>query len=207
MFDSIIFLVGVGGVQLGGTVNFFWGGHEYCWWGEGYDFWGHLRALHTTAQGRGAIEIDVIETMPGTFKYDYHKYKVATNHCHPVPEKTLRRIMPGLPFVATSLQLAPGMPMWADERPDEWRAGDKDNCYPEDWSYQWYPPLEPGPHDGTTYGTAYNSTVNIDFWGEHFKNPMTGIDMQVGPRGGRPGPVLICDHPPAPPPPPPGFER
>ena len=34
--------------------------------------------------------------------------------------------------------------------------------------------------DLPVYGSFYNSTINIDFWGEHFKsNDTGGIDMQV----------------------------
>ena len=80
-------------------------------------------------------------------------------------------------MVATSLQLAPGIPQWSDQRPDEFRAGDAANCYPEDWATQWYHELEPG--NRTTYGTVYNSTINIDFYGEFFALPPDGVQTDA----------------------------
>ena len=131
----------------------------------------------TSSQGRGAIEIDLIEAMPGKDVFMY-KTKVDQGHCKELTDDVYAKISPSLPFVATSLQLAPGIPKWADQRPDEKKAGDKGNCYPEDWQAQWYPELEPG--NTVTYGTPYNSTLNIDFYGEYFKGNATGaIDLQT----------------------------
>ena len=60
--------------------------------------------------------------------------------------------------------------------------GDLANCFPN-FTYQWYPELELGGTVGanpSVYGQSYNSTINIDFWGEYFKsNETNGIDLQV----------------------------
>merc|ERR1740138_630484 len=84
-------------------------------------------------------------------------------------------------MVATSLQLGPGMPFKADQRPLEvdtkWGGNQKYNCVPTNWSSQWYPELKQG--NWSTYGTTYKSQPNVDFWGEYFRSAETGIDLQT----------------------------
>merc|ERR1719408_214771 len=71
-------------------------------------------------------------------------------------------------MVATSLQLAPGLPFGSDQRPPE-------SCAPSDWRKEWYPELKQG--NLSTYGTSYKSQPNVDFWGEYFKG--SEIDLQT----------------------------
>jgi hypothetical protein len=82
-------------------------------------------------------------------------------------------------MVATSLQLGPGIPFKADQRPKEsdlkWGGTQLYNCVPEDWNTQWYPELKQG--NWSTYGKTYKSQPNVDFWGEYFKSEE--IDLQT----------------------------
>mmetsp|Transcript_151848 Transcript_151848/g.279884 ORF Transcript_151848/g.279884 Transcript_151848/m.279884 type:complete len:1058 (+) Transcript_151848:79-3252(+) len=122
-------------------------------------------------QGRGAIEIDIIEAMPGTYTYDYKLEQVASGHCPPLKnEEEYKYLRVKQPMVATSLQLAPGILYKADQRPKDADAGYLRNCLPEDWTSQWYPELQPGNVNAPTYGTDYASSVNIDFWGDYFES-------------------------------------
>ena len=84
-------------------------------------------------QGRGATEIDLIEAMPGWRQYSY-QWKVDAGMCPLLPPEAMQWVHPQLPFVATSVQLGPGVPLWADERPKEVWGGDAANCWPGDWS-------------------------------------------------------------------------
>ena len=43
-------------------------------------------------QGRGAIEIDIIEAMPGTIRFDYKGYKIDSGFCKPLSEQELENI-------------------------------------------------------------------------------------------------------------------
>jgi len=133
-------------------------------------------------QGRGAIEIDIVEAMPGSFAFDYKKWKVDSGVCAPLPEDEYHLVVSPRPMVATSLQLAPGIPYRADQRPAEVNTSHGGsqtfNCLPEDWSKQWYPELKQG--NNFTYGTTYQSQPNIDFWGEYFKGEgPDAIDLQT----------------------------
>ena len=117
-------------------------------------------------QGRGATEIDLIEAMPGSWAFDY-QLKIDAGFCPPIPAHIYPAVSPHLPFVATSVQLGPGIAVWADERPREVWGGEVANCYPDDWQTDWYAELEP-IGNAATYGTALESTLNLDFYGEFF---------------------------------------
>jgi hypothetical protein len=134
------------------------------------------------AQGRGAIEIDIVEAMPGDFIFAYKKWKVDPGHCPSLPDDQYALLESPRPMVATSLQLAPGIPFGADQRPLEVNlkhGGTQGyNCVPGNWSQQWYPELKQGTL--STYGTDYKSQPNVDFWGEYFKGTgNNSIDLQT----------------------------
>jgi beta-glucanase (GH16 family) len=133
-------------------------------------------------QGRGAIEIDIVEAMPGNFTFGYEKYKVVEGACKPLPADQYKLLESPRPMVATSLQLAPGIPFGSDQRPKEVNTkhggSQAFNCIPEDWTTQWYPAMKQG--STSTYGKAYNSQPNVDFWGEYFKGVgADAIDLQT----------------------------
>jgi hypothetical protein len=135
-------------------------------------------------QGRGAIEIDIVEAMPGDFIFAYKEWKADPGHCPKLPEDQYALLESPRPMVATSLQLAPGIPYGSDQRPLETNTKHGGNvsynCVPSDWSKQWYPELKQG--NLSSYGTAYRSQPNVDFWGEYFKangSAPDGIDLQT----------------------------
>jgi hypothetical protein len=132
-------------------------------------------------QGRGAIEIDIVEAMPGKFVFDYKNWKIDSGYCGDLSEAEYSLLVSPRPMVATSLQLAPGIPFKADQRPLEvdikFGGKQKYNCVPSNWSTQWYPELKQG--NFTTYGKTYQSQPNVDFWGEYFKSADNGIDLQT----------------------------
>ena len=76
-------------------------------------------------QGRGAIEIDIVEAMPGNFSFSYKQWKSDAGHCPELPEDQYALLESPRPMVATSLQLAPGLPFGSDQRPLEvnWKWG------------------------------------------------------------------------------------
>jgi hypothetical protein len=133
-------------------------------------------------QGRGAIEIDIVEAMPGNWTFAYKEWKVDKGFCPPLPEDQYTLLESPRPMVATSLQLAPGIPFASAQRPLEnnIRFGGSQgyNCVPSDWNNQWYPELKQG--NSSTYGTVYKSQPNVDFWGEYFKGSgEKAIDLQT----------------------------
>lgn len=84
----------------------------------------------------------------------------ATNlhYCPTIPPSEVDKLRMSLPMVATALQTAPGIPNGADQRPQQM-------CLP-DWDTQWYKELKQGT--APTYGRDYNSTPNMNFWGDFF---------------------------------------
>jgi hypothetical protein len=135
-------------------------------------------------QGRGAIEIDIVEAMPGDFIFKYKDFKADKGFCPKLQEDQYALLESPRPMVATSLQLAPGIPFGSDQRPLEVNikhGGSQGyNCVPSDWNKQWYPELEQG--NLSSYGTTYKSQPNVDFWGEYFKARdagADGIDLQT----------------------------
>ena len=63
-----------------------------------------------------------LQAMPGNITFEYQNTKVAQGLCPALSNDTYQYIEPTLPMVATSLQLAPGIPQWADQRPMEKKA-------------------------------------------------------------------------------------
>uniref|UniRef100_A0A7S4T845 GH16 domain-containing protein n=1 Tax=Alexandrium monilatum TaxID=311494 RepID=A0A7S4T845_9DINO len=108
-------------------------------------------------QGRGATEIDIIEAMPGG-THRLQQPALGLGHCPAVPPSEVDKLRMSLPMVATALQAAPGVPRGVDQRPQQM-------CLP-DWNRQWYKELKQGT--SPTYGTDYNSTPNMNFWGDYF---------------------------------------
>jgi len=132
--------------------------------------WGTQRitACGKEGEGRGAPEIDIIEVQPGDFVYDY-QYKIDQGICPPVPESVLRNIATRQPFVSTSLQAAPGLPVDALERPTQ-------GCLPTNFTApdgtvreQYYPELYPSSENyGTVYGDGLQVAINYEFFGDEF---------------------------------------
>mmetsp|Transcript_14000 Transcript_14000/g.30953 ORF Transcript_14000/g.30953 Transcript_14000/m.30953 type:complete len:872 (+) Transcript_14000:255-2870(+) len=113
-------------------------------------------------QGRGAVEIDILEAMPGSKRTDYRTDKVEPGYCSPLPEEEYLELMVQQPTLFTNLILAPGIPSESDQRPNGTDNGYPADCMPSDWSKQWYKELKPG--NRMTYGPAWATTVN-DRWG------------------------------------------
>lgn len=111
--------------------------------------------------GRGAVEIDIFEVMPGEGISDYNS-RVKKGLCAPLSPEELAAMSYSKPMVSSTLQLGPGIPFRADQRPNASSEGYPVNCAP-DWSRQWYPELRPG--NPQTYGP--NSTLNVDNWGHY----------------------------------------
>mmetsp|Transcript_26339 Transcript_26339/g.77317 ORF Transcript_26339/g.77317 Transcript_26339/m.77317 type:complete len:2722 (+) Transcript_26339:41-8206(+) len=118
---------------------------------------------------RGAPEIDIIETMPGDFVFDYQA-RIDSGECASVDPEVLERIRTRQPFVSTSVQAAPGQHRNALERP-------KLGCLPENFTapdgsvrLQYYEELYPSPHAyGAVYGTEYDVALNYWFYGDDYE--------------------------------------
>ena len=65
-------------------------------------------------QGRGATDINLMDAVPGGRKLSYQD-KIDKGLCDPVPDYVVQALSQQLPAVATSVQLGPGIPKWADE--------------------------------------------------------------------------------------------
>ena len=109
-------------------------------------------------QGRGSPEIDIIETQPGPASLSYGVGdRFQGLGCSTPDANTTSALHLQQPFVSTSLQMAPGMPESARERP-------KQGCSPRD--DQWYPELSIFQRGSAA--SPYNTTTNYEFWGDDF---------------------------------------
>ena len=124
-------------------------------------------------QGRGAPEIDVLEVQGGSYKLDYQA-TFADYQCAPPDALTVTAVTMQQPFISTSLQSAPGLPINADQRP-------KSGCVPQNYTFlpnstvapevrnQWYPELS--PQRVHAFSSSYHDVaVNYFFWGDFYSD-------------------------------------
>jgi beta-glucanase (GH16 family) len=139
-------------------------------------------------QGRGAIEIDIIEALPGTpsdaFAYCNGDifYDPVCADFPVVPPATCKDVNPKQPLVMTSLQMAPGIPCGSKRPPEKSVCVEYNhknnfplvndtlkmaNCLPKNFQDHWYAQLAPGTSN--TYGLDFTAGPNKGFWGSEFK--------------------------------------
>jgi len=125
-------------------------------------------------QGRGAIEIDILEVLPGKDAPNYREDKVLTGLCEPLADYS-KLDMPR-PHLLNTLQAAPGIPVGADQRPRE----GNESCVPI-WGKEWYSELR--QDNPQVYGP--DTTINYYNYGKYVANvnPWTDVELQVDSMG------------------------
>ncbi|CAK9005954.1 Uncharacterized beta-glucan synthesis-associated protein C23H3.11c [Durusdinium trenchii] len=138
------------------------------------DNWTQRFGLHPH-QGRGALEIDILEVLPGNHAPNYKKEKVDTGICKPQTEILYSKLDIPRPHLLNTLQAAPGIPFLADQRPPS-PPRLNTTCVPE-WGTQWYDGLR--PEVPGVYGSS--STINYHNYGKYIVNinPWTDVEIQV----------------------------
>ncbi|CAE8596654.1 unnamed protein product [Polarella glacialis] len=126
-------------------------------------------------QGRGAIEIDILEVMPGKRKTDYQKEKVDTKKCPFQPSSVTDKLNVQRPLLFNTIMVAPGIPFKADQRPKEAGPLADTTCYPH-FPTQWYPELR--TDNSLVYGNYLQTTINAENYGHYIKN-VQGLEKDV----------------------------
>eukprot|EP00931_Biecheleriopsis_adriatica_P057334 TRINITY_DN34002_c0_g1_i1.p1 TRINITY_DN34002_c0_g1~~TRINITY_DN34002_c0_g1_i1.p1 ORF type:complete len:883 (+),score=127.53 TRINITY_DN34002_c0_g1_i1:41-2650(+) len=124
-------------------------------------------------QGRGALEIDILEVLPGDHVSNYRKDKVETGQCEPQLETLYSKLDQPRPYLLNTLQVGPGIPFLADQRPDAPPIRNT-SCMPK-WGKQWYQELR--PENLEVYGDQ--STINYDNFGRYIVNKDHWTDVKI----------------------------
>jgi len=136
------------------------------------DNWTQRFGLHPH-QGRGALEIDILEVLPGSYGPNYKEDKVDTGVCKPQSDVLYTKLDMPRPHLLNTLQAAPGIPFLADQRPPS-PPRLNTTCVPE-WGKQWYNGLR--PENPGVYGTS--STINYHNYGKYIVNINDWTDVQI----------------------------